>query len=76
MALAGTETVEGKKQLMKSTEGRALLDLVIKDTYRTGITRAMQGCCVSLLIQRRHLICATVLFNLAKDMQLGLQKVS
>jgi hypothetical protein len=68
MVLAGAETVHGKKQLMKSTEDRALLDLVIKNTYRTPMTQAMQGCCVSVLIQRRHLIYDTVSFRLTKYM--------
>jgi DUF2075 family protein len=47
MARAGADkTVHGKKQLIKSSEGRALLDLVIKNTYRTLMTRAMKGCYV------------------------------
>jgi DUF2075 family protein len=46
-ARAGADkTVHGKKELLKSTEGRALLDLVIKNTYRTLMTRAMKGCYV------------------------------
>jgi DUF2075 family protein len=40
------KTVHGKKQLVKSVDGRALLDLVIKNTYRTLMTRAMKGCYV------------------------------
>jgi len=47
MARAGADkTVHGKKQLVKSANGRALLDLVIKNTYRTLMTRAMKGCYV------------------------------
>ena len=47
MARAGADkTVHGKKELLKSAEGRALLDLVIKNTYRTLMTRAMKGCYV------------------------------
>jgi DUF2075 family protein len=47
MKRAGADkTVHGKKQLVKSTNGRALLDLVIKNTYRTLMTRAMKGCYV------------------------------
>ncbi|RSK47475.1 DUF2075 domain-containing protein [Hymenobacter rigui] len=40
------KTVHGRKQLLKTAEGRALLDLVIKNTYRTLMTRAMKGCYV------------------------------
>lgn len=39
-------TVKGRKRLMESAEGRELLDLVIKNTYRTLMTRAMKGCYV------------------------------
>jgi len=39
-------TVKGRNQLIKSAEGRALLDEVIKNTYRTLMTRAMKGCYV------------------------------
>lgn len=47
MARVGADkTVHGKKQLIKSPEGRTLLDLVIKNTYRTLMTRAMKGCYV------------------------------
>jgi DUF2075 family protein len=46
-ARAGADkTVHGKKELLKSAEGCALLDLVIKNTYRTLMTRAMKGCYV------------------------------
>ncbi|MBU6122281.1 DUF2075 domain-containing protein [Hymenobacter siberiensis] len=47
MARAGADkTVEKKRELMKSAEGRTLLDEVIKNTYRTLMTRAMKGCYV------------------------------
>jgi DUF2075 family protein len=47
MARAGADkTVHGKKQLIKTASGQALLDLVIKNTYRTLMTRAMKGCYV------------------------------
>jgi len=39
-------TVKGRKKLLQTTDGPALLDLVIKNTYRTLMTRAMKGCYV------------------------------
>ncbi|WP_222841387.1 DUF2075 domain-containing protein [Hymenobacter sp. BT188] len=40
------KTVHKKKELLKTVEGRAQLDLIIKNTYRTLMTRAMKGCYV------------------------------
>lgn len=40
------KTVQKKKELIKTAEGRALLDEIIKNTYRTLMTRAMKGCYV------------------------------
>jgi DUF2075 family protein len=39
-------TVKGRKRLLATADGRELLDLVIKNTYRTLLTRAMKGCYV------------------------------
>ncbi|MCR5888347.1 DUF2075 domain-containing protein [Hymenobacter sp. J193] len=40
------KTVQKKKELLKSEAGKAQLDLIIKNTYRTLMTRAMKGCYV------------------------------
>jgi DUF2075 family protein len=40
------KTMQGRKQLVKTIEGRVKLDLLIKNTYRTLMTRAMKGCYV------------------------------
>jgi DUF2075 family protein len=39
-------TVRGKGKLSKTADGQALLDAIIKNTYRTMMTRAMKGCYV------------------------------
>jgi DUF2075 family protein len=39
-------TVRGKGKLSKTADGQALLAAIIKNTYRTMMTRAMKGCYV------------------------------
>jgi len=47
MARAKTDiTVRGRNQLLKSSKGRTKLDLIIKNTYRTMMTRGVKGCYV------------------------------
>ena len=47
MARASADTtVRGRKKLLQSPEGRMKLDMIIKNTYRTMMTRAMKGCYV------------------------------
>ena len=43
---AADTTVKGRKKLLQSAEGRMKLDRIIKNTYRTMMTRAMKGCYV------------------------------
>ena len=43
---AADTTVRGRKKLLQSDEGRIKLDRIIKNTYRTMMTRAMKGCYV------------------------------